>query len=111
METLNDSDVEWEDAADGALRRKRLSHATGVEQLECSLYELPESGFLLAADALTAEGGDLAGPSQQFTLEMDRGLDSAMRLAERDVEGILCYHGGYVPVDAERIREVVGELR
>lgn len=75
-----------------------------------SLY-FPEDGFLLAADALTAEGGELHGPSEEFTLDMDRAYDSAMRLADRDVEHVLCYHGGYVPAGADRIREVVSERR
>jgi glyoxylase-like metal-dependent hydrolase (beta-lactamase superfamily II) len=71
----------------------------------------PEAALLLAADALTADEQGLAGPSEEFTLEMAEALDSAERLAERDVDRILCYHGGPVDADAERIREVVAGMR
>jgi hypothetical protein len=42
---------------------------------------------------------------------MDRALDSAARLADRGIEQILCYHGGAVRADGERIREVVAARR
>lgn len=71
----------------------------------------PDSGTLLAADALTADDSGLQGPSTEFTLEMDEALTSAEQLAERDIQGILCYHGGYVAADAERVREVVAAMR
>ena len=71
----------------------------------------PDSGTLLAADALTADESGLQGPSTEFTLEMEEALDSAERLAERDIRGVLCYHGGYVEADGERIREVVASMR
>lgn len=75
-----------------------------------SLY-FPEQQLLLAADALTAADGGLQGPSEQFTPEMDRALDSAARLAEHSIERILCYHGGVVDANSDRIREVVREKR
>jgi glyoxylase-like metal-dependent hydrolase (beta-lactamase superfamily II) len=81
-------------------------HAPG----HLSLY-FPEAGLLLAADALTADESGLAGPSTEFTLEMDEALDSADGLADLDVEGILCYHGGHVDAGGDRIREVVAAMR
>ncbi len=75
-----------------------------------SLY-FPDHGLLLAADALTADEDGLAGPSTEFTLAMDEALDSADRLAELDVEQILCYHGGPVDADSARIRDVVEDMR
>jgi glyoxylase-like metal-dependent hydrolase (beta-lactamase superfamily II) len=71
----------------------------------------PDADLLLAADALTADEDGLAGPSEEFTPEMDRALDSAARLADRGIDRILCYHGGLVRADGERIREVVAEMR
>lgn len=71
----------------------------------------PDADVLLAADALTADADGLAGPSEQFTPEMDRALDSAARLADRGIEQILCYHGGLVQADGDRIRAVVAANR
>lgn len=80
-------------------------HAPG----HLSLYFPPER-LLLAADALTADESGLAGPSEQFTLEMDEALDSAASLAKRDVEQVLCFHGGLVAADGDRIAAVVDEV-
>jgi len=81
-------------------------HAPGHVSLHFS-----DSGTLLAADALTADESGLQGPSTEFTLEMDEALDSAERLADREIQGVLCYHGGYVETDSERVREVVAGMR
>ena len=81
-------------------------HAPGHVSLH-----FPDSGTLLAADALTADASGLQGPSEEFTLEMDEALDSAERLTDRDIQGVLCYHGGYVEADGERVREVVASMR
>ena len=81
-------------------------HAPG----HLALY-LPEAELLLAADALTADDEGLAAPSEQYTPEMGKALDSAERLAEYDIDRILCYHGGVVDADGDRIREVVAAAR
>lgn len=81
-------------------------HAPG----HISLY-LPDDELLIAADALTADAGDLAGPSEQFTLEMAEALDSAERLATLNIEKILCYHGGLVEAGSSDIRAVVDARR
>mgnify|MGYP006291950001 CR=1 FL=1 len=81
-------------------------HAPG----HLSLY-FPEEALLLAADALTADESGLAGPSEQFTLEMPQALDSAASLAERDIEQVLCFHGGLVAADSDRIAAVVDAAR
>jgi glyoxylase-like metal-dependent hydrolase (beta-lactamase superfamily II) len=80
-------------------------HAPG----HVSLY-FPDSGTLLAADALTADESGLQGPSTEFTLAMDEALDSAERLAEREIQELLCYHGGYVEADSEQVRGVVASM-
>jgi glyoxylase-like metal-dependent hydrolase (beta-lactamase superfamily II) len=73
-----------------------------------SVY-LPESGTLLAADALTAQGGELHGPRPDVTEDVETGRASVARLAELDVERVLCYHGGLVAADAGRLAEIAGE--
>ena len=71
----------------------------------------PDAGLLIAADALTADEDGLAGPSEEYTLEMDEALDSASRFADLDVGQTLCYHGGFVEEGAARIEELVASLR
>jgi uncharacterized cupin superfamily protein len=43
MESVNESDLEWDeyDRDEHAFRRKELANATDAEQLGCSMYELP----------------------------------------------------------------------
>lgn len=72
----------------------------------CSLH-LPDQQLLLAADALTANEDGLQGPSERFTLDMDRAGRSVALLAQLDVEHVVCHHGGHVEAGRERIRELV----
>src|SRR5918999_177500 len=64
-----------------------------------SLY-LERPKVLVAGDALTAEGGHLNGPNPPFTLDVGEAARSVRRLADLDVETIVCYHGGVVGEDA-----------
>jgi glyoxylase-like metal-dependent hydrolase (beta-lactamase superfamily II) len=66
---------------------------------------------LVAGDALTAEGGYLNGPNPSFTLDVGEAARSVRRLAELDVETIVCYHGGVVGDAANgQLRRVVQEV-
>ena len=66
---------------------------------------------MVAGDALTAEGGYLNGPNPPLTLDLRAAVHSVRRLAELDVETIVCYHGGVVGEDANgQLRRVVREL-
>src|SRR5919206_694574 len=64
-----------------------------------SLY-LERLKVLVAGDALTAEGSHLNGPNLPLTLDVGEAVRSVRRLAELDVETIVCYHGGVVGEDA-----------
>src|ERR687884_784659 len=66
-----------------------------------SLY-LERAEVLVAGDALTAEAGRLNGPNPPLTLDVGEAVRSVRRLAELDVETIVCYHGGVVSKDANR---------
>ena len=66
-----------------------------------------DAGFLLAGDALTADENGLQGPIPEMSEDMDVALESAGRLAELEVERVLCYHGGFVDAGGDRITEVV----
>jgi len=74
-------------------------HAPGHVSLH-----FPENGFLLAGDALDGTGGALTLPKADFTPDVERAAESARRLAELDVDGILCYHGGLIDADSEDVR-------
>jgi glyoxylase-like metal-dependent hydrolase (beta-lactamase superfamily II) len=75
-----------------------------------SLY-LERPKVLIAGDALTAEGGHLNGPNPSATLDVREAARSVRRLAELDVDTIVCYHGGVVDEDANgQLRRVVEEV-
>jgi glyoxylase-like metal-dependent hydrolase (beta-lactamase superfamily II) len=74
-----------------------------------SLY-LEQPKVLIAGDALTAEDGSLNGPNPSMTPEMGTAIQSIRRLADLDVDTIVCYHGGVVSEDANgQLRRVIQE--
>ncbi|SEW30773.1 MBL fold metallo-hydrolase [Halobacterium jilantaiense] len=87
----------------------RVVDTPGHTEGHVSLH-LPDRGFLLAGDALTADGGDLAGPIPEFTEDMDAALDSVARLGDLDIDGVLAFHGGPVDATDDDIRELHASL-
>lgn len=81
-------------------------HAPGHVSLH-----FPDQRLLIAGDALTASEEQLQGPNEQYTLDLDEALDSARRLAEREIERTLCYHGGLVEEGSKRVAELADESR
>ena len=74
-----------------------------------SLY-LERSKVLIAGDALRAERGILNGPNPSMTLEMRTAIQSIRRLADLEIDTMVCYHGGVVSEDANgQLRRVVRE--
>jgi glyoxylase-like metal-dependent hydrolase (beta-lactamase superfamily II) len=72
-----------------------------------SLY-LERPKVLVAGDTLTAEDGYLNGPNPSMTLSVRQALQSIRRLADLEIEMIVCYHGGVVSEDANgQLRRVV----
>ena len=91
----------------------RLDLAGGIKVISTpghiSLY-LERSKVLIAGDALTSERGSLNGPNPSMTLEMRTALQSIRRLADLEVDTIVCYHGGVVSEDANgQLRRVIQE--
>ncbi len=75
-----------------------------------SLY-LEQSKVLIAGDALRAESGTLIGPNPSMTLEMRTAIQSTRRLADLEIDTIVCYHGGVVSEDANgQLRRVIEEV-
>lgn len=72
----------------------------------CSFY-LPDEDLLFAADALLAGDGEVRGPSERFTLDMPRAMESVEKLAGLDVAGVVCFHGGYVERGTDDIAALV----
>src|SRR5918993_2318957 len=89
----------------------RLNLAGGTKVIstpghKCLYLEQPK--VLIAGDALTAEDGSLNGPNPSMTPQMGTAIQSIRRLAELDVDTIVCYHGGVVSKDANgQLRRVV----
>src|SRR5215203_3265711 len=75
-----------------------------------SLY-LERPKILVAGDALTAEGGHLNGPNPSMPLDMRPAMQSIRRLADLEIDTIVCYHGGVVSEDANgQLRRVLQEV-
>lgn len=74
-----------------------------------SVY-LPDRRLLLAGDAMTVRDG-LSGPNERFTPDLVEATRSVGRLATLALEGVLCYHGGYVDADADDVAAVYESLR
>jgi len=75
----------------------------------CLYHE--RSRTLIAGDALTSNDGQLMGPNEGATPDMPTASQSVRRLAELDVQTIICYHGGAVTVDANnQLQRVAQEL-
>ena len=75
-----------------------------------SLY-LEQPKVLVAGDALTAEGGHLNGPNLPLTLDVREAARSVKRLADLEIDTIVCYHGGVVGEDANgQLRRVLQEV-
>jgi glyoxylase-like metal-dependent hydrolase (beta-lactamase superfamily II) len=91
----------------------RLDLAGGTKVISTpghiSLY-LERSKVLIAGDALTSERGSLNGPNPSMTLEMRTALQSIRKLANPEVDTIVCYHGGVVSEDANgQLQRVIQE--
>ena len=67
---------------------------------------------LIAGDALTSSDGQLMGPNESATPDMPTASQSVRKLAELDVQTIICYHGGAVTEDAnkqlQRVAQALG---
>jgi glyoxylase-like metal-dependent hydrolase (beta-lactamase superfamily II) len=57
---------------------------------------------LIAGDSLTSNDGQLMGPNEGATPDMTTASQSVRKLAELDVQTIICYHGGAVTEDANK---------
>lgn len=70
----------------------------------------PDSGLLVAGDALIAQGGVLEGPSGQFSDDLDVANESARSLADDSISTILLGHGGALTDGGEQLTSLLASL-
>lgn len=58
-----------------------------------SLYHQP-SKTLIAGDAMVIANGELHGPNPQYSIDMDTAISSLNKLAQFEIDTVICYHGG-----------------
>ncbi|AFM43343.1 Zn-dependent hydrolase, glyoxylase [Desulfosporosinus acidiphilus SJ4] len=65
------------------------------------------SKTLVTGDALTANDGELTGPNPSATYDLDEARKSVKKLAQYDIQTVICYHGGVIKEDVQnRIRQI-----
>jgi len=72
-------------------------------------YYFPGEQLLVTADAMNAPEGELVGPRESATPDMETAWESVETLADLDVERTLCFHGGYVEAGTDRIETLLAE--
>ncbi|MDO7908611.1 MBL fold metallo-hydrolase [Paenibacillus sp. JX-17] len=84
-------------------------HTPGHTPGHISLY-FPSQRLVLAADAMRVIDGELVGPAEALTPDMNLAIESLTKLAALPVEQILCYHGGlYSREPQARIAALAGQ--
>lgn len=62
---------------------------------------------LVAGDAMNVVDGELRGPKPEYTFDMNQALESLKKLANYDIQTVICYHGGvFTNNPNERISEL-----
>jgi glyoxylase-like metal-dependent hydrolase (beta-lactamase superfamily II) len=72
-------------------------------------YHFPDDGLLVSADALNVVDGELVGPREDVTPDLDTAWESVERLAALAVDETYCFHGGYVEAGSDRLDELLAE--
>lgn len=81
-------------------------HTPGHTPGHLSLF-VKKARLLIAGDALRVEQGELVGPSETATPDMESANASLEKLAGYEIDHVLCYHGGYYgPGASARIEEL-----
>jgi len=66
-----------------------------------SLYH-KQSKTLVTGDALIVADGQLSGPNSSAAFDIDEANKSLEKLAQYDIETIICYHGGVYKENAQQ---------
>jgi glyoxylase-like metal-dependent hydrolase (beta-lactamase superfamily II) len=76
-------------------------HTPGHTTGHICLYHKP-SKTLVTGDALTAENGQLSGPNPAATYDMGEANKSVKKIAQYEIENVVCYHGGVFQGNAQQ---------
>ncbi|WP_162515300.1 MBL fold metallo-hydrolase [Paenibacillus pinistramenti] len=89
----------------------QVIHTPGHTPGHLSFY-LPKEKLLLAADELNAADGELKGPNEPFTPDMELAMQSMTKFLPLAIERILCYHGGmFTEQPEEAIRRLAQQSK
>lgn len=66
-----------------------------------SIY-LKENKTLIAADALVIEDGTFEIANPEFTLDLEKAVESVKKLSGYEIDEIVCYHGGSMKNDIQQ---------
>jgi glyoxylase-like metal-dependent hydrolase (beta-lactamase superfamily II) len=81
-------------------------HTPGHTPGHLSLF-VKKARLLIAGDELRVEEGELVGPGEWATPDMERANASLRKLIDYQIDYVLCYHGGiYGPDASEKIAEL-----
>lgn len=75
-------------------------HTPGHTPGHICLYH-KASKTLVTGDALTADGGQLSGPNPSATYDLDEANKSVKKLAQFEIDNVICYHGGVLTNDVQ----------
>ncbi|MCO8243644.1 MULTISPECIES: MBL fold metallo-hydrolase [unclassified Haladaptatus] len=85
-----------------------IIHTPGHTPGHVSCY-FPEEELLITADALNAPEGELVGPREGATPEMETAWGSVETIATHGIDHAVCFHGGYVEDGTERIEALLAD--
>ena len=71
-----------------------MIHTPGHTPGHLSLF-VKKAKLLIAGDELRVEEGELVGPNESATPDMESANASLRKLTDYDIDRVLCYHGGY----------------
>lgn len=84
----------------------QVVHTPGHTPGHISLF-VKSDGVLIAGDELRVDDGELAGPAEGATPDMQQALKSIGKLIPFDVKKVICYHGGlYQDNPADKIKQL-----
>ena len=79
----------------------KVIHTPGHTPGHISLYH-ENSKTLITGDSTIAKDGEMIGPTELFTAEMDLAWESLAKFQKIDVEIALCFHGGICNKDVNQ---------
>jgi len=86
----------------------RAVYTPGHSPGHTSLY-FPAAELLVSGDALNVVDGELVGPREDATPDLETAWESVETLAGLDVASTVCYHGGYVEAGTDRIETLLDD--